>query len=758
MEVTKDEFERKELLAFLHSMFGSINYEFTKDGSLYIQHVPCEKDNCDVDERMVKLFGRPITISDMLYYKIDRSMVSDYIGESKNDCQFWLGNDVLCGTKEFVLLAMLKKGTEMDSLIPEFVSSLVTSQAEHSLDGFMQHVDTFTSAQQPPLLSSDLLRHIHENYKRHDGFMHYIGADYLLWFLTHVLYEMPGPSLAIQYSAKKGSDRALKMFMDVKYIPAYGRDHFVIKWSPNALYFGEKFNEALPEGLLPRDLKVLDVGDSYDHPLKKNVLPTKLQVLRLGTKFKQELTNLPTDLRELCLSTESPLSLHNGPQTIEKFGRNNTYSVSLLPKTLVKLVLGRNYKCPVSLLPETLVELVTGTLLMDKKYPLPKMLKVLDIDSFEGDIAKYDFLKELISLSVSILKQNLDVLPDTLESLDIGTFEGTLTVLPSKLESLVLRGFNDTLEKGVLPDSLVSLHLEAFNQDLTPNVFPDSLLSLKLGDFNKYIHKDLLPRELQSLELRAYNRTIYSLPSGLKSLELHNFDQQLKISLPPQLTSLKMHSYTKNLIFDTSVDYDEDDYEREIIVVLPLALVSLELGAYNHKLGTYYSHLGISNRFMEYIHYLPSSLRSLNLKKYNQRLSYLPPNLTSLNLEEFNFEQLELGCFPPDLESLTMGKYNLPLRQYVLPEKLESLTMGKYNLPLRQHILPKTLKSLILTEYDHVLPVLPEKLRILYLNSFDQTVEKGTFPPLLEHIISGSWLDDDVLPISLKSFEHVEIP
>ena len=486
------------------------------------------------------------------------------------------------------------------AIVALFVQALLMNETEPSYQAFMDQATRFANA---VMRSRDeVLSLVHTSYEEEkESFVHYIGADPLLWFLTHPWDTMPGPSLAIQHHEMSRSEDALRMFMDVPFHDRFSRSEYIQRWSSTEIVFGSRFQGPLPSNI-----------------------PKGLQTLELPYEYTQPMHALPDGLRNLRMSPNSEVS--------------------------------------VDVLPPLLLRLQAGTLLVKRKN-LPRQLKVLRLSHFDVPITEEDFFpaglescqidyftpffgrlpvtkflrlghtpsplsegmfpEGISSLMMLDYNETLGerVLPDSLKTLILSAYRQPLqaNVLPRGLISLTMDTFNDSLDEHVLPSSLESLKLGQFNQSLTTHVLPGSLKTLILSSYRQPLQANVLPRGLQSLTMDAFNDSLdeHVLPSSLESLKLGRFNQSLTTyDLPRELKSLTMMKYDHEL---------EQD-------VLPTGLISLVMNMFDQPLNA-----GV----------LPPYLKTLQLDHFNQPLNarVLPDSLEHLDLYSFTY-QMERDDLP----------------------------------------------------------------------------------------------------------------
>ena len=361
-----------------------------------------------------------------------------------NGCSFWLGKGTIhCSEVLFEGLVATYNRRKHDlkySIVSTFIASLVKSGIDQSYQSFKKEVHTFAEKNKYDV--SYVFKSIHDNYDRQDGFIAYIGADDLLWYLTHpdIWKERDsGPSIVIQsvcnafafHPRLNGVDRALRMFMNEPYNYSLHQPKFVQYWTSTELVFGDKFNRSIPKNVLPNGLTKVTFGNDYE------------SIGLNQDKF------LPDDVQELVFL---------GKSTIRE---------DKLPLQLTKLSAPK------------------GTL-----------------------------------KSSSTPNGTLSMTPPGLKSLNIGT---TVTILPDGLEEFVLHEFNPTISlDDILPHGLK--RLELWNYPL-PIVLPSSLHELVLHNFKGSLDEHTLPSGLKRLELTEFNQYLNkALPSGLEVLVMPMYE------------------------------------------------------------------------------------------------------------------------------------------------------------------------------------------------------------------------------------------
>ena len=404
----------------------------------------------------------------------------------------------------------------------------------------MDQVNTFSKIHK--LDNNHLMVLVHNSYEDELSFVHFIGADPLLWFLTHSWEEdMSGPSFAVQHCTKDRSADALRMFMDVPYSDEYRSDTYIDKWSNTELIFGSEFDLLLPDVFLQEGLERLVFSRPYSKPLGIHVLPKGLRELQIIGDEDQLVDCLP------------------------------------LPPSLEILRLGQGglYRSIFSVddLPPGLIELKAGILVVGKNT-LPRHLKVLDIVLFDGSTMRTDFFpKEMNSCELMYFDLSLSVLPNA-KIITIDEVKGDLNFCPKGIESIVFKNYNGSLRPSIFPDSLKTLELRMFNQPLEAhvlnkgleslsmflfdhslgnNVFPDSLMSIEMYSFNKPLNSDAFRlSNLQSIVMNSFNEPLRSncFPMSLNSLEMTNFNQPLRSDcFPRSLKSLNMTYFNQPLVY-----------------------------------------------------------------------------------------------------------------------------------------------------------------------------------------------------------------
>ena len=241
-----------------------------------------------------------------------------------------------------------------------------------------------------------------------------------------------------------------------------GADHFRGLLQADHLWEELAFEEAdgnlecaLPPGLLPPNLRVLQTGFNCAVTLVPGSLPAELQFLQLGGRWTAPLPAgvLPAGLKHLILP------------------RYWSHPLPELPPSLVSLHLGPFYAQPLRPLPASLRMLVVG-----EEYS----------DSLEGVLPAG--LTHLLVHGAAQCPLSAECLPPSLVSLLLGDYFKS----------------DAPLRAGQLPAGLRELSLGAsFTQPLMPGSLPESLEFLRVGAF-RYPHAlgDLvLPSRLQALDL-----------------------------------------------------------------------------------------------------------------------------------------------------------------------------------------------------------------------------------------------------------------
>ena len=417
------------------------------------------------------------------------------------------------------------------AIVALFVQALLMNTTEPSYQAFMDQATRFANA---VMRSRDeVLSLVHTSYEEEkESFVHYIGADPLLWFLTHPWDTMPGPSLAIQHHEMSRSEDALRMFMDVPFHDRFSRSEYIQRWSSTEIVFGSRFQGPLPSNI-----------------------PKGLQTLELPYEYTQPVHALPDGLRNLRMSPNSEVS--------------------------------------VDILPPLLLRLQAGTLLVKRKN-LPRQLKVLRLSHFDVPITEEDFFPAgLESCQIDYFTPFFGRLPVT-KFLRLGHTPSPLSegMFPEGISSLMMLDYNETLGERVLPDSLKTLILSAYRQPLQANVLPRGLISLTMDTFNDSLDEHVLPSSLESLKLGRFNQslTTYDLPRELKSLTMMKYDHELEQDvLPTGLISLVMNMFDQPLNAGVLPPYLKtlqlDHFNQPLNArVLPDSLEHLDLYSFTYQM------------------------------------------------------------------------------------------------------------------------------------------------------------------------------
>ena len=273
-------------------------------------------------------------------------------------CEFWLGKELVhrpkcfCGTDLFMKSVDAYIGTEPDEnnkTVARFIRFLLMKSTKHSFQGFMDQVDAFSCYHK--LDSKDVLKLVHDSYEEERAFVHFIGADRLLWFLTHSWDNMSGPSFAVQHCKIERSGDALRMFMDV---PCYAEDRShteIDEWSSTELIFGREFHSLLPNGFLPQGLQTLVLHcECAVDSLPPGLIELTAETLILGK------TAFPMNLKTLSLNEFDELRiLPRGLHTLQLKKFDRPLREKELPNSLVKLTLGQfNWPLETNVFPDGL--------------------------------------------------------------------------------------------------------------------------------------------------------------------------------------------------------------------------------------------------------------------------------------------------------------------------------------------------------------------------------------------------------------------
>jgi hypothetical protein len=297
----------------------------------------------------------------------------------------------------------------------------------------------------------------------------------------------------------------------------------------------------------------------------------------------------------------------------------------------------------------------------------------------------------------------------------------------------------------LLPETLTDITFgPCFNQPLPPTL-PPALKNLKFGDnFNQPLSPQQLGPTFSLLWFgRKFNQPSTYLPSTLTNLVLgENYLWKERDQLPPGLIHLKVgiqsgflpfHFPPSLLVLSLSGSFLNDH------VVLPSRLVRLNVTEWFTPYATFPA--------------LPATLEWLVIQgECKVSLPPLPPKLRYL-LIYGSFDQALPTPMPDSLAYLHLGpRFNQPLPE-ILPSSLISLSLsGKYTHPLPQEF-PPNLRYFYLNGvppannpnrpqvelwgFDHPLPKLPERLKVLLLPpSFNHPLPKN-LPRSIESIYLG---------------------
>lgn len=316
------------------------------------------------------------------------------------------------------------------------------------------------------------------------------------------------------------------------------------------------------EGVLPTNLRSLNLGDSFSFPLlRAGVFPASLTTLIFGHDFDEvvEPGVLPPNLT--CLEFQGRFNrrldgvLPQSLQVLRSRSFNRPLARDVLPPSLRTLELpGFHQPLAVGVLPQMLTSLtlyaLNHTSEQDSKHTLPSSLTALHLEaSFDKNFASAmpSSLTKL-SLGRAFVLYNLDVLTNLQEMEFDGVFDKSLTAksLPPNLTRLHFGfSFNQPMARNALPKTLTELSFgQRFDNLIKPRVLPKGLRTLSFGRrFNRCFQPHVLPASLTKLSFGdCFNQALGPgvLPASLTSLELgFGFSQRLEpASLPVSLRSL----------------------------------------------------------------------------------------------------------------------------------------------------------------------------------------------------------------------------
>ncbi|KAM9955480.1 hypothetical protein ACTFIW_000082 [Dictyostelium discoideum] len=374
-------------------------------------------------------------------------------------------------------------------------------------------------------------------------------------------------------------------------------------------------------------------------------------------------------------------------------------------------------------------------------------------------------------------------IPSSIKSLTLGhSFNSVINenVLPEGLVKLRFKGFNKMIVRNSLPNSLLELEFgRNFNRAISAHgTIPKSLTSLTLGihfthvihigtlpptlkkliiqsvGYNQKFEKKALPDSLEHLEFNKngfFNQPIADkfLPPNLKTLILpkqwsNNYEPILALQLPINLTDLQFHSNECSLFLQNDS--------------IPSKVLNLRI---NGILGNHYSFTGGAKRLQGNI--IPPSVTSIetgtiinlshciNLKNFkfdesfDQRSlskGYIPSTITNLKLPPLWNRELitDGGLFPNCLKFLDLASYSYPIGENVLPPNLESLIINSWNLPIEKNTFPQSITYLSMKSFNERLTPssLPKNLKTLILHKYNVLLVPNCFPQSIRLIKLGS--------------------
>lgn len=255
-------------------------------------------------------------------------------------------------------------------------------------------------------------------------------------------------------------------------------------------------------------------------------------------------------------------------------------------------------------IPSTLKKLIL-TNIMANFDELPQALKTLHVNEITcHDIAKSKSLKHLTMHNYSGF-----ALPDSLRSLTLKCKHEKELILPAKLKHLQLHNLPSNTK---LPTFLRSLNVHICEHTL-PSL-PEYLRSLRIEIYMTG-KMPLLPTGLKYLELHNYNGYDLFLPASLKTIILRQYQRSLSLGNIHNLRHLELQTWNGDKLFlGSSLKTLKLTFYTQRINQLPDTLRVLHLNAYQHALPNP----------------LPERLKVMQLDKYNLHLAQLPDHLKTL--------------------------------------------------------------------------------------------------------------------------------
>ncbi len=395
---------------------------------------------------------------------------------------------------------------------------------------------------------------------------------------------------------------------------------------------------------------------------------------------------------------------------------------------------------------------------LDESYPVPVACRVTEIldpsrgfGRRPGAVGKYTRV-------VAINREELSHLPYSVTKVKIQPSRslGDLSKIkwPTRLRSIeFVNYFNQPLSEISWPPQLRFLDVGAHFSQPTFQ-WPKSLTHLCLGSSFDFPVANL-PEKLQSLTLSTmeFRSPIVSLPPNLRVLRLASRYESPLPSLPSTLTHLDLGGYTGPLAD----------------LHWPSQLQVLHLGRFVFNqtfedLPDTLKELNFGDTFNGVLPRLPSGLKVLRFRAFDQPLQLLPQQLTELFLGDHFNQPVDQLCLPESLRVLVFGtRFNQPVyhlkwpaglkslvfgrdfNQHVegLPDGLTHLTFGyRFNRPI--FALPPALQALTFGHwFDQPLPTLPADLQYLaFGHYFNQPI--SNMSPNIREIVFGDSLNQNI--------------
>lgn len=274
-----------------------------------------------------------------------------------------------------------------------------------------------------------------------------------------------------------------------------------------------------------------------------------------------------------------------------------------------------------------------------KEFKLPKNLKIVDIDTYEGkDITRVlnDCKNSLTIIDLKNIPVNFFVnVFDNLQKLHLSkcNISKVYQLQKSPLKSLDLN-HNNLIELPELPNSVQTLNLD-YNFIIKADKFPSNLKKLKLNN-NSLTHISNLPKTLEVLICNS-NKNLQEVPSladNIKELNVSDCNiSELPKELPKGLNRLFCNNNKISKIpkLPETLTFLECDYNNiKKITNLPEKLISL------HADGNLLTELPK----------LPDSLKGLSLSKnkIHGNISIKVEKIQNVNLSYNSIEHIEFFC------------------------------------------------------------------------------------------------------------------